>query len=93
MMGTIGTVLIFFTLFVCLIFNIFDGSAMIQSVEQSCTKIGMEYYTSMDSTFCIDKYNKAHYVKIECESVGFMKYDCNPRLISVGDVRTIKVGE
>lgn len=57
---------------------------------QACTKIGMEYYYR-DSTFCLDKYNKAHYAKIECKYISLFKYDCNSKLISIGDVRTIDV--
>ena len=58
--------------------------------KQSCNKIGMEYYYSMESEFCIDKNNQAHYVKIECERLGFRNYNCIPRIISIGDIRTIK---
>ena len=59
--------------------------------ESSCEKIGMEYYYTNGQTYCLDKQNQAHYVKIDCEWVSLFKHDCTPRLISVGDVWTVGV--
>ncbi len=57
-----------------------------EAKQSSCEKIGMEYFYSDGTRFCIDKNNKAHYVKIECDTLGFLKYSCIPRIISIGEI-------
>lgn len=66
-----------------------DEQEALKLKKESCNKINMEYYYTNSQTFCIDKNNKAHYVKIECNRLGFKKYNCNPRLISIGEIRTV----
>ena len=58
--------------------------------KESCNKLGMEYFYQDSIKFCIDNNNQAHYVKIDCEHYGFRKWECNPRIISIGEVRTIQ---
>ena len=71
------------------VFALINEPIFDKAFKSSCNKIDMEYYESMDSDFCIDKNNKAHYVKIECDKLGYKKYNCTPRIISIGEIRTV----
>lgn len=65
-----------------------DTTLSMRARRQSCEKIGMEYAYMMESDVCIDNYNKAHYVTIDCTKLDMLTYDCNARIISIGEVRT-----
>ena len=74
-------------------YNINDSEAKAKAKKESCNKIGMEYIFIDGTEFCLDKNNQAHYVKIECVRLGFKDYNCNPRLISIGELRTKQGGD
>lgn len=67
----------------------FDILAKKKVRKESCNQLGMEYFYQDSTEYCLDKNNQAHYVKIECNKLGFRQYACNPRLISIGDVRIL----
>lgn len=52
-----------------------------------CEQYGMSKGIMMESDVCIDNNNDAHFVNIECESVGLFEYSCKARFVSVGEVR------
>ena len=58
----------------------------VHRTESSCEDIGMEYYTTMDTKFCVDTSGNAHYVKIDCNGILWNKV-CTAQIISIGDVR------
>jgi len=80
---------IFFTLvmivFMYVMFLVYVNDT---AIRESCDKINMEYYKAQDSTFCVDNDGNAHYVKIDCKLVNPFEYDCNLRIVSIGDIRT-----
>ena len=65
-----------------------DMIAYDKASDNACEKIGMEYDYMQRSEVCIDKENQAHYVKIECDRLGYRNWNCNPRIISIGEIRT-----
>ena len=72
------------------IYALWDDDAIYNIKKESCSKLGMEYYYTDGTEFCVDNNDQAHYVKFECEHYGFRKWECYPRIISIGEVRTIK---
>ncbi len=79
----IGIVVLFVSVFG---YAIFEDEARQEAIKQSCEDLGMEYYTSMDSKFCIDALDQAHYAKFTCDGNAWNKH-CTARLISIGDIR------
>ena len=73
--------------FFCLLMvGAIDNAIENTRTQQSCDKLGMKYYYTMDTKFCVDSLGNAHYVKFKCE--GFLwEKECKAQLISIGDVR------
>ena len=65
-----------------------DMIAYDKASNNACNRIQMEYDYMQGSEVCIDSNNQAHYVKIECEKLGYKNWDCIPRIISIGEIRT-----
>ncbi len=86
-------IIVIFGLVFWAMYVVWDGEAKTPIEKESCSKIGMEYYYTGGTQFCVDNDNQAHYVKFECEHYGCRKWECNPRIISIGDIRTLQVGE
>ena len=81
----ISVTCLFFTI---MFYGLIGGAKESNARHESCNKLNMEYYTAQDSIFCIDKEGNAHYVKIECEKISWLEYNCIPRIISIGEIRT-----
>ncbi len=65
-----------------------DIIALDKASDNACEKVGMENHYIQGSKVCIDSNNEAHYVKIDCDKLGYRNWDCIPRLISIGEIRT-----
>lgn len=65
-----------------------DIVALDKASDNACNKIGMEYDYMQGSEVCIDSNNQAHYVRIDCNKIGWRNWDCIPRIISIGEIRT-----
>ncbi len=61
--------------------------------DEMCQSIGMkEYVFIMDTHYCVDYDNNAHFVNIKCK--GFMlSKECTAQIISIGDIRVKEVSE
>ena len=58
--------------------------------DKACKKLGFEEYKfNVGMKYCRDKSGNLHYVEHECD---FFMTDCQAKLISVGNVRTITRG-
>ncbi len=80
--------LIFIIIFLGLmIFGIITYFNQEEAIRKSCEDMGMEYYYSNGQAYCIDNNGEAHYAKIDCE--GIINFECNARLISIGNLRVI----
>lgn len=85
-LGNIVVITIFSMIAIGLFLGLIDSSITKIEVLHSCENIGMEYYTSMDSEFCVDHLDQAHYAKFECQGFLWTK-QCTARIVSLGEVR------
>jgi hypothetical protein len=77
-----------FVFFLPMLIFIADTMINEQEVYKSCEKLGMEYYYSSKTHYCIDNNDNAHYIKLNCQ--GFLNTrDCTARIITICTGRVI----
>ena len=81
--GFIIVIIIILSLFGFMLYSIIDGGFYLKARSESCNKLNMEYYTTQDSTFCMDEKGNAYYVKFDCKQISLFGYDCTPKIITV----------
>lgn len=72
--------------FAMLLYAGLDNKNSIDKIKQSCGDIGMEYYHTMGTQFCVDSFGNANYAKFSCDGTLWDK-KCTAQIISIGDVR------
>lgn len=77
----IGTIFIFLLFVAPTILYLED-----KALDESCERLGMTREEIVETDYCVDSFNQAHYTLFDC---NFLTTHCDARIVSIGNQRVI----